>query len=229
MATALAVSIVAKAVTSLVASAINVREFSKNVQVNRAQCELLAGRIEQISALTAMMLERGDLVTVYNIEATLADLADAVDRAQELMREFGAKSKWHQKLLSTGSFRSAFEDVNARLSSILQHLDVTIALSTVFNPADDTAAEASDLASIRESLDAIVTMHAEDRKLLSSIYSRQRDLEANLVQSLRDHLHATVVAPHAQPPADKYQHLEIPFWQLCFEEQIGRGGFGTVY
>ncbi|KAI9184284.1 Receptor-interacting serine/threonine-protein kinase 1 [Blastocladiella emersonii ATCC 22665] len=218
----------AKIITGLVASAAGLQGIAHSVKVNNEQCQLLARRVVQLAEMLDELARAGELAKVARVEDTLADLASLVDQAQALVESFSSKTKWHQRLLTLGSFRSAFNEINDRLSHVMQMLDVQINVASLFNPDDDKLAEEADAAHIREILDSIVAMHTEELALLNGIYVHQEDLAKKTVDSLKDYLRTVVVAP--QPLAgDRFQHLEIPYWKLIFEEEIGRGGFGVVY
>ncbi|KAI9184323.1 Receptor-interacting serine/threonine-protein kinase 1 [Blastocladiella emersonii ATCC 22665] len=221
-------SVATRGVTTLVGAALGLKALAHAVKVNRAQSVLLAARVQTVADMLADLDQRRELVKVPGIEALLDTLMETVSRAEELLGDFASQTKWHRRLLSAGSFRSGFAEINARLSETMATLDLGLTLQQVFQEDKDREAEEADVTEIRGSLDQIIAMQAAEQRLLSDIYERQEDLAKKTVASLKDYLRTIVTAP--QPPVlDRYQHLEIPYWQLCFQEQIGRGGFGVVY
>ncbi|ORZ38999.1 kinase-like domain-containing protein [Catenaria anguillulae PL171] len=227
----LTATLTTRAVTYVVGVAFNMQSLSQTAKVNKEQAQLLAKRVQIVADYLKEMDTRRELLNIPRIDEILQELMETVGRAEELIQDYAAKNKWHKRLLTTGSFRASFADINTRLSNTLQMLDLGLSIHQTFPdfaPDLDAKAEQIDLADIRNQLDLIIERQTEEHKLLSVIYDRQQELSDKTIDSLKEYMQTVVIS--AQPAAkDKYAHLEIPFWRLCFEEQIGRGGFGVVY
>lgn len=209
--------------STLVTVAQKIYEQVQLAKANQSQCQLLQTRI-QIVIAAVKGLEKIPKADQYR--PGLLELNKSLQEALKLVTKFTEEKSWFKKVLKAGISEGEFKAVNEKLQKCMENLNLGLAAQQIVSRDQDAKAQKEDFENIQKKLDTILRLNQEANKALQKLQFDQGENQAILLRQFAS-MKARLTDKASKPLIDK--HLQIPYYQLRFNQAIGKGAFGNVY
>lgn len=208
--------------------AMQVKEKVELVEANKSQCQRLAERID-IVIESIRGLET--LPDSENFKQGLKALESCLYNCIELVDTFNKKKRFEfaRKILNAGTHSDDFKAANNKLEKAMNLLQLGLNIQQIMNREQDKADQQADLASIHAQQTEILKLNQEQNEKLQEMSQNTAEGHELLMKQLSsmrlrfDQMSSPKLRAEIDPK------LMIPFYELIFKHQIGKGSFGQVY
>ncbi|KAJ3309674.1 hypothetical protein HDV04_005863 [Boothiomyces sp. JEL0838] len=195
-----------------------IAETVKDVKINRNQCNRFATRVD---ILIYNLKESKPNEKIPNYLPPLMEFQSCLIEFLALIRELSASS-WTVRAFSRNVDLETFSELNSRLSSSSQQLNLQYS-QTIFSNEDDISDIEQDIILMEKEMDQIVKEDRADNDSETSFEPMKKEYLMGKLANRRNHL-INLEKPQI--------HMEVPkikLAELNLKELIGEGGFGQVY
>jgi len=198
-------------------------------QVNKKQCQRLAGRIDVVITSVQAMKLPTDKKSIAHYEKAFYRLTATLTDSLALVNKY-TQAGWFKRVLKAGMDQQKFQLIYDRLAEDISQLNLGLNIEQFLNRAEDKEDRKQDKALIQEKLEEIIKLNkASNDKLqkLDVADEKRHELTRQQIQSMREQI-LRAIADNAQA-APFEQMTYIPFYECAIDEEIGSGSLGTVY
>ena len=136
------------------------------------------------------------------------------------------------KIMKAGTNNTEFASYSEQLNQAAHDLNLNIGTEILINQQQDKEDQSADLRAMIANQGEILRLQKKSQQKLRNITLHQDEYQAILVQHLSSIQHRLdQFAPDKpqQPSLPFDKHFAIPFYELSFEQEIGKGANSTLY
>ncbi len=195
-------------------------------KANRAQCVLLAERVQTIQSAIKKL---GKIPNSEAYRLSLGRLKTCLQEAYTYMQALSGE-KWYWQFIRARNHQGTFQEFHARLAEAITQLNLGLSAQAILNHEEDQAAQHADHEALLKNQEEILrlnqTLLSEVKHLPNqSFHERQMAALQSQLQVLM--LEVKAIKKPSAPGLD--EKIAIPYYELRLEKVIGEGSFGTVY
>ncbi len=214
-------------IESIYSIAKKVRNRSKLVKANMAQCNTLADRVDIVIA-AVNNLEKAANKEQY--EPGLIAFELCLKECLEFVDEYAKEKSWFKKILKAGTAKEKFEDLNEQLQKAIQQLSLGLNAQAIINHEQDRKDQEKDQAFNNQQQELIIRLNQEANKGIQKLQVQQAEGNAilfNQMKSMQAQLARFNIQAKEKPIIDAY--LTTPYYELAFDQELAKGSFGKIY
>ena len=197
------------------------------VKANKAQCVRLYQRIDII---TQALRGLDQIPDSAQFKQGLNNLQTCVEGCQTVIQQFIDKH-WFKHVLRAGTYQERFYELNKELKNAMDLLNLGFDAQQIINREQDKKDQQEDYQNILAKQEEIIQLNQEALSHIQKLEMQQQEgcqIILQQLQSMRCQIQRLDVGkPQSKPLINP--HFVIPYFEINFDNIIGKGSFGTIY